>query len=53
MKRAKGRTSMLNNDGIDACGFLEIFMTRKVLSSFLEVPRDSTMEQEKKSLKRL
>ena len=35
-------TSMLNNDGIAACGILGMFMTLKVLSSLSEVSRDST-----------
>ena len=37
-----GRVSFLNDDGIAACGFLGIFMIRKVLGSLQEVSRDST-----------
>ena len=33
---------LLNNDGMAACGFLGIFMTRKVQGLFLEVSSDST-----------
>ena len=33
---------MLNDDGIAGCGFLEIFMTRKVLVLLSGVSRDST-----------
>ena len=37
-----GSTSMLNDDGMAACGFFEIFMTRKVQGSLSEVSREST-----------
>ena len=33
---------MLNDDGMAACNFLGIFITRKVLGSLSEVSRDST-----------
>ena len=31
---------MLNDEGMAACGFLEIFMTRKVPGSLLDVSRE-------------
>ena len=37
-----GHISVLNNDGMAACGFLGILMTRKVLGSLSEVSSDST-----------
>ena len=39
-------TSMLNDDGMAACG-LGIFMTRKVLDSLSDVLRDSTKSTQK------
>ena len=35
-------SSILNDDGIDACGLLGLFMTRKVAGSLSEVSRDPT-----------
>ena len=35
---------MLNDDGMAACGFLRMFMTRKVVGSLWEVSRDSTKQ---------
>ena len=52
-------TSMLNDHGVAAYGFLGVFMTMKVLGSFSEVSRDSTKptkmiaEQENNSWKDL
>ena len=40
--RLIGLTSMLNYDGMTACGFLGIFMTQKVLGLLPEVSRDPT-----------
>ena len=37
-----GRTSVLNDDGMAACGISGIFMARKVLASLSEVSRNST-----------
>ena len=37
-----GRNSVFNNDGMDACGFSGIFMTRKLLGLLSEFSRDST-----------
>ena len=34
-------TSMSNDDGMPTCGFIGIFMTRKVLGSLSEVSSDS------------
>ena len=41
-KRLIGHTSVLNDDSLAACGFLGIFITRKVLGSVSDVSRDST-----------
>ena len=41
-----GRISMLNDDCMATCGFLGIFMIRKVLGSLSEVLHDSTKPKE-------
>ena len=52
--RLSGRTSFLNDDGMAVCGILVIFITQKLIGSFLEVSHDSSkptkviIEQESK-----
>ena len=38
---------MLDDEGMAPCGFLEIFMTRKVLGSLSEISRESTTKATK------